>query len=63
MDIDPMRRNMIMKNVAGFHSCDFAFFFKAELGEPLRKGLGISPRQNDGCMTLGRVEYGRGSDG
>jgi hypothetical protein len=52
-----------MKNVAEFHSCDFVFFFKAELGEPLRKGLGISPRQNDGCMTLGRVEYGRGSDG
>jgi hypothetical protein len=54
---------MIMKNVAGFHSCDFAFFFKAELGELLRKGLGISPRQNDGCMMLGRVEYCRGSDG
>jgi hypothetical protein len=58
MDIDPMRRNMIMKNVA-----EFAFFFKAELGELLRKGLGISPRQNDGCMMLGRVEYCRGSDG
>jgi hypothetical protein len=63
MDIDPMKRNIQMKNVAEFHSCDFVFFFKAELGEPLRKGLGISPRQNDGCMTLGRVEYGRGSDG
>jgi hypothetical protein len=58
-----MRRNMTMKNVAGFHSCDLALLFKAELGDPLRKGLGISPSQKDDCVTLGRVAYCRESDG
>jgi hypothetical protein len=52
MDIDPIRRNMMMKKVAGFHSFDVTFFFKAALGELLRSGFGIKPSQNEVWVTL-----------
>jgi hypothetical protein len=47
MDIDPMRRNMTMKNVAGFHSFDLAFFFNTAIGELPRRGLGMRLTQKD----------------
>lgn len=51
--MDPMKRNMMMKKVAGFHSFDFGFFFSGtpqstvDLGRG-RNGLGIRDFQKDG---------------
>ena len=42
-----MRRNMMMKKVAGFHSFDLNFFPSTALGELFRRGLGIKLSQND----------------
>jgi hypothetical protein len=47
MDIDPIRRNIMMKKVAGFHSFDLTFFLNAALGELLRSGFGTRLSQND----------------
>jgi hypothetical protein len=48
-----------MKKVAGFHSFDLTFFFKAARGELWRRGFGIKPSQNDVCATFGALEYCR----
>jgi len=56
MDIDPISRNMTMKNVAGFHSFDLAFFLRAAVGELFRRGLGIRLIQNEVCAMLGVAE-------
>lgn len=46
--MDPMSNNIIMKNVAGFHSEDFgSFALSDELGVR-RNGLGTSDAQNEG---------------
>jgi hypothetical protein len=47
MDIDPIKRNIMMKKVAGFHSLDQTFFFKVARGELWRSGFGIKLSQND----------------
>jgi hypothetical protein len=47
MDMDPIKRNMTMKKVAGFHSLELTFFFKAARGELWRRGFGTRLSQND----------------
>lgn len=48
-----------MKKVAGFHSLDLTFFFKAARGELWRRGFGTKPSQNDVWATFGAFEYWR----
>jgi hypothetical protein len=57
MDIEPMRRNMMMKNVAGFQSLDFGCLgpFERDL-ERARSGLGIREVQKDGWVMLWMLE-------
>jgi hypothetical protein len=43
-----MRRNMMMKKVAGFHSFDLGFFEAAEGEGFFRKAFGISETQKEG---------------
>lgn len=50
IDMDPMRRKMAMKKVAGFHSLDFGFPSFAELD---LSGFGTRDFQNDGCAIVG----------
>lgn len=45
-----------MKNVAGFHSFDLTFFFRAAVGELFRRGLGIKLSQNEVWPMLGDAE-------
>lgn len=48
---------MTMKNVAGFHSLDFAFLTLSPAWR--RRGFGIMDSQKEACVMLGkRVEYG-----
>ena len=52
MDIEPMRRNMKMKNVAGFHSLDRGDFEADFDLERFRRGLGIKLVQKEGWVML-----------
>jgi len=56
-----MNKNITIKNVAGFHSFDLAFFFMASVGDFFRRGLGIRLSQNEVLVTPGEVAYGRGN--
>jgi len=47
MDMDPIRRKIIMKKVAGFQSFDLAVFLNVVVGELLRRGFGTRLTQND----------------
>jgi len=42
-----MRRNIMMKKVAGFHSFDLGFLEAAESEGLIRKGFGISETQKE----------------
>jgi hypothetical protein len=55
--MDPIKRNMKMKNVAGFHSL-LGNFLEVALDEPRRSGLGIRFVQKEGCVTC-MLEYCR----
>lgn len=48
MDMDPIRRKMKMKKVAGFHSLDFGFLVPDLEEGSLRSGFGIMFFQNEG---------------
>ena len=50
----------MIKNVAEFHSFDFAVFLIVAFGELFRHGLGIIFIQNDFCVIEGRLAYVRG---
>lgn len=52
MDMDPIRRKVTMKKVAGFHSLDFVLASWARFS--FRKGFGMREVQNDACVTEGR---------
>ena len=53
IDIDPMRRKIIMKNVAGFQSFDFTLLGAfGSAGAPRRRGFGIRDFQNDVSATV-----------
>lgn len=64
IDMDPMKRNMKIKNVAGFHSLALRAFDTALAtgrvpSAPLRSGFGTSDFQNDDCATVGSELAGR----
>lgn len=54
--MEPMKRNMIMKNVAGFHSFDFDFFADLQssgCSERRRSGFGMRDFQKAGWAMVG----------
>jgi hypothetical protein len=46
--MDPISKNMMMKNVAGFHSVDFGFFTLLDGLDVRRSGLGTRDVQKEG---------------